>query len=272
MRMASKADCHVNAALDQSSSILALSPRGLEEQIQGPNRLLLPLDRDSGKLAFTLENVLSPCECEALINAAESSGFASAGLGAAGEQEVVSELRDSGRLISNDPLLARQIFDRIRPHLPTIWRGRRILGLNEQLKFLRYRPGQKFVAHFDGAFCRPGTPNKTCLTVMLYLSRQQSGAGGSTRFVGSDDGSFTSCVPAVGRALVFQHNILHEGEEVNEGVKYTIRTDVEYGGVTFWGQLQEALGFGGTPCEQHFRTGLAFCVGIFAVAMAHFRL
>lgn len=121
--------------------------------ILGPNRVHLPLARDSSKLAFTLEQVLTPSECERLIRAAESLGFAPAGLGRTGEQAVVTEFRDSARLISEDPLLAEQIFQRIQPFLPTVWQGRRLLGLNEQLKFLRYGPGQKLVAHFDGAFC-----------------------------------------------------------------------------------------------------------------------
>ena len=43
---------------------------------------------------------------------------------------------------------------------PQVFAGRRVLGLNEQLKFLRYHEGQYFAPHFDGAFarcaCSPG--------------------------------------------------------------------------------------------------------------------
>merc|ERR1711920_673334 len=104
-------------------------------------------------------------------------------------------------------------------------------------------------------------------TVMLYLS-QQSAVGGSTRFVGSDGKSGVCCAPAVGRALVFQHNILHEGEEVREGVKYTIRSDVEYGGGSLSGRLQEMVGLGGSPLQQsrRLRAGLSFCAVLLALA------
>ncbi len=34
--------------------------------------------------------------------------------------------------------------------------------------------------------------------------------------------------PKAGSVLVFQHDILHEGSEVKEGRKYTIRMDVLY--------------------------------------------
>jgi len=215
------------------------------EAISRPNRIRLPLKRDSGKLAFTLENVLTREECEQMIRAAEAFGFGVAGLGGSGKQEVSAGLRDSSRIITDDVVLATHIFVRVRKHLPCVWQGQRLLGLNEQLKFLRYHPGQKFVAHYDGAFCRPNTPNKTRLTVQLYLSTSGV-SGGSTRFIGPDTSAGVSCWPNQGRALVFQHNIVHEGAEVEEGIKYTVRTDVEYSGESMSAMLQEFIGLGGS--------------------------
>ncbi|CAE8650041.1 unnamed protein product, partial [Polarella glacialis] len=236
----------------------------------GPNLLALPLQRDKSKLAFTLENVISAEECSQLVAAAEAEGFAAAGLGRAGEQVASRELRDSARLISEDPLLAAALFQRIRLYLPVVWQGRRLLGLNEQLKFLRYHPGQKFVAHFDGEVCRPGTKNRTCLTAQLYLSADQV-EGGSTRFVGGLGESGLPCLPLQGRVLVFQHNILHEGEEVRQGVKYTLRTDVEYGPETLGARLQEMLGLGGSLFEQRRLLLLSTLLAATAVALGHIR-
>jgi hypothetical protein len=195
---------------------------------------------------------LTAKECERFIAAAEKTGFNIAGLGAAGNQIVATEFRDSCRVIVDDRALAQQIFDRIKPHLPTVWDGRRILGLNEHLKFLRYRPGQKFCAHFDGCFWRPNTDNKTCLTVQLYLSAGQL-EGGATRFMDETGCCPVACLPLMGRALIFQHNILHDGEEVKGGVKYTIRTDVEYSGITLLARLQELIGLGCSPFQQRRR-------------------
>lgn len=236
----------------------AISPRGLlressiETTVVGPNSIVLPLERDSKKLAFTLENVLRLEECDRLVAAAEDIGFNIAGLGSTGSQVVATQFRDSCRLIVDDRALAQQIFHRIQPHLPTVWDGRRIIGLNEQLKFLRYRPGQKFVAHFDGSFCRPSTKNRTCLTVQLYLSRDDV-EGGATRFMDATGCNPVKCLPLAGRALIFQHNILHDGEEVRKGMKYTIRTDVEYSERTFLACLQELFGLGCSPIEQKRR-------------------
>ena len=144
---------------------------------------------------------------------------------ASANRQVLSDIRDSSRIISCDPVFAQQIFERISPYLPCVWQGRRLLGLNEHLKILRYGAGQKFKAHFDGCFRRPGTANQTFLTVQLYLSAGKL-SGGATRFVGAaDDG--VDCLPTKGKAVIFQHNILHEGAEVFDGIKYTIRTETK---------------------------------------------
>jgi len=238
--------------------------------IMGPNPVQLPIKRDAGKVAFTLENVLSAEECEQLMAGAETLGFASAGLGTSGTQTVNTELRDSARLISDDAVLASQLMERLTPFLPRVRGGRWIMGLNEQLKFLRYHPGQKFVAHYDGAFCRPNTENRTYLTVQLYLTKGAL-AGGATRFVGYEGQAGVACAPQQGRALVFQHNILHEGEKVEQGVKYTIRTDVEYGPECLTAQILEMLGLGGSPLDVRRRLTVALPTLIVAAAALLYR-
>lgn len=239
--------------------------------ILGPRHIHLPLRRDAGKFAFMLENVLSQEECELLINEAEAIGFEPAGLGKSGKQVVVSDIRNSSRLITEDPVLAAHLFARLRPFLPVIQQGRRIIGLNEQLKILRYEPGQKFVTHIDGSFCRPGTSNRTYLTVQIYLSEACRVEGGATRFVAASGPGGTRCRPEQGRALVFQHSILHEGEEVKKGTKYTIRTDVEYGPMSWRSTLQELFWFGGSPREQRrvLLLGASAVITTCAVACAY---
>mmetsp|Transcript_36378 Transcript_36378/g.104580 ORF Transcript_36378/g.104580 Transcript_36378/m.104580 type:complete len:281 (+) Transcript_36378:75-917(+) len=255
--MASAEQASVNDVARRVSDKLAFAASSRDgATVDGPNHIDLPLNRDKGKLAFTLEGVFRPDECQQLIDAAESVGFGVAGIGSTGSQGVHTGLRDSGRLISADPLLAEELERRMHPYLPAIWQGRRLVGLNEQLKFLRYRPGQRFVAHVDGNFRRHATPNQTFLTVQLYLSPSCI-EGGATNFCGSHGaGKGVRCLPEQGRVLVFQHNILHEGEEVRAGVKYTIRTDAEYGGWTWSAQMQELLGLGCSPRELRRRMAL----------------
>ena len=65
------------------------------------------------------------------------------------------------------------------------------------------------------------------LTFMVYLTNVAK--GGETRFYDSDMKITHAVQPTVGKALVFEHAILHEGVAVEEGSKYVLRTDVMYG-------------------------------------------
>ena len=81
------------------------------------------------------------------------------------------------------------------------------------------------------------------ITIQLYLN--EGFEGGNTTFISSSSKAdnvgvvpryimilfhckiFTP-VPRIGRVLVFQHDILHEGSILVQGTKYTMRTDVMY--------------------------------------------
>lgn len=65
------------------------------------------------------------------------------------------------------------------------------------------------------------------MTVMLYLNAPAR--GGETAFLDPHEQDLTEVVaPRAGRALVFDHRLLHEGSLLREGRKYAIRTDVMY--------------------------------------------
>lgn len=233
---------------------------GSRTQVQGPNHILLP--RSQRKFAFALESVLRAKECDALVEASEHIGFHVAGVGGEMKQVVNTDVRSSFRLLSDDPVLAASLWSRIRDHVPVVQRCRRVLGLNERLRFLRYTEGQRFAPHYDGTFERKGTLNRSFLTFQVYLSDSAAIGGGATRFVGGaslDDGvqhADVDCAPEQGRALIFAHNILHEGAVVTSGVKYTIRTDIEYSGPSVWAAVQAFLGFGGSPSQNRQRAAL----------------
>jgi hypothetical protein len=61
---------------------------------------------------------------------------------------------------------------------------------------------------------------RSFLTVILYLN--EGYAGGETRF------GDLAVRPRAGMALLFPHELRHEGAEVTAGVKCVLRTDVMY--------------------------------------------
>lgn len=94
-------------------------------------------------------------------------------------------------------------------------------------------------AHCDGNYSErvDETVFKTFFTIHLYLNDSVAEAGekadlvgGATSFVANDDDDRKVDVnPKAGRVLIFQQQgLYHAGDDVLEGTKYTMRTEVMY--------------------------------------------
>lgn len=103
------------------------------------------------------------------------------------------------------------------------------VGLNERMRFLKYGAGHFFAPHRDLRFVRGPDAGERAgetshVTVQIYLNDRFK--GGCTRFICG--GRHYDVKPRTGSALIFDHDMLHEGSEVTGGVKYSVRTDVMY--------------------------------------------
>ena len=93
-----------------------------------------------------------------------------------------------------------------------------------------------YTAHCDGSYTTPDGRERSWYTLHLYLNERDSSndlVGGATTFHGLDsfDGrdaeSPIHVYPKIGRVLLFQHRgLLHSGQDVEQGTKYTMRTDL----------------------------------------------
>lgn len=172
---------------------------------------------------YTIPNVLSPEECAAYIELTEGVGFSAAPINVGGgRQRVVPGVRNNLRVMFDDGQRAADLWQKVAPSIPVFLNGRQAAGLNERLRFYRYDPGQRFAPHADGSYVAP-TGARSLLTLMIYLN--DGFGGGETKF------NEISIVPEAGTALVFRHELWHEGAEVSSGRKYVLRTDVMYGPV-----------------------------------------
>lgn len=182
-------------------------------------------------------------------------------------QEVDTESRLCGRIIWDNEELASKIWARCQDHVPEnlevedaphitgsnlLMKGWtfRPVGLNPSLRFLKYHDGNYFrresrsrrsescfftdesAAHFDGTY-RTKEGKISFFTLHLYLNEPDEDSlleGGATTFHALDwSGRKLDVVPRVGRVLLFQQKgLLHSGEDVKRGVKFTMRTDVMY--------------------------------------------
>ncbi len=168
---------------------------------------------------WTVRNFLSQEECERLIARAEAEGFEPATINAQGRARRAEGVRNNDRVILDDIALASSLWTQARAHVPAFLAGRQAIGLNERFRFYRYEPGQQFKGHIDAAFVRPNG-EQSLLTFMVYLN--DGYRGGET--------AFQSAVvePSRGLALIFRHDLFHEGRAILEGRKYVLRTDVMF--------------------------------------------
>ena len=99
-------------------------------------------------------------------------------------------------------------------------------------------------AHCDGMYITPIGTERSYFTLHLYLNDsvgkdgQPLLEGGATSFHSWDMQHSVYIEPKCGRVLLFQQQgLLHSGDDVLNGVKYTMRTDLMYA-------LEDGLGEG----------------------------
>ena len=181
----------------------------------------MQVDRDKPYI-FTVPEVLSADECRDLIARIETAGPEAAPINTMTGTRVKPNVRNNERVMFDDPELAMQLVDRVEHKVPAEIQGMILCGANERIRCYRYQPGMRFAPHADGAFVRD-VDEMSWYTFMVYLNDDFD--GGNTTFIVEPEVSIT---PEAGKALLFQHPIMHEGSVVTSGVKYVLRTDLMY--------------------------------------------
>ena len=190
--------------------------------------------RGNKLLAYTIDHLLSEEECKRVIEATEKRGYATALVNVGmGKQVLMDDYRKSDRFMSDDKEFARVLLERLRNTdlFPETMHRKEVSCLNERLRFLRYYKGGFFGQHNDGCFVRPDGSERSYVTLQLYLNTPEKGGATTFFYVRDKEGKPLAEVPVYpqpGKALIFQHNISHEGSLLEEGVKYAMRTDVMY--------------------------------------------
>ncbi|WP_255990817.1 2OG-Fe(II) oxygenase [Chitinolyticbacter albus] len=179
----------------------------------------LPKTTRYGAGVFTIHDVLSAQECTDQIARSEQGGYDAAPLQTAQGPVMASEVRNNDRLIVDDTPLAASLFERVQVALPPELEGWRVSRLNERFRYYRYTPEQYFKWHYDGTY-RASDNEESFLTLLIYLNANYT--GGATEF------GWDAVQPATGMALVFPHQLRHQGATIIEGTKYVLRTDVMY--------------------------------------------
>lgn len=176
----------------------------------------------------TIQQVLTPSECAAIIQIAEAKGFVPASIYTdATGQEHFSDTRKSSRCIIDSRPFVDRLWERIRHVVPPTWGHTHAtcVGLNERLRILRYDPGDEFKPHSDGSYVAPsGAISK--ITILLYLNEGYE--GGYTHFLHESNEAWIPIQPYVGSAVMQDQTLVHFVPPLVSGRKYVVRTEVMY--------------------------------------------
>ena len=176
-----------------------------------------------------LKNFFTTKECSDMIELAEKKGFKEALVALDKDNPtMVKGIRNNDRVIFDNANLASQLLKKLPGNLATI-KGWKRDSLNPRFRFYSYDVGQKFKPHLDR---NDIIGDLVCYyTMLIYLN--DDFIGGATNFYTPRDVNrkrnlLTSIKPVIGYALLFNHDCWHEGEELSDGRKYVLRTDIMY--------------------------------------------
>lgn len=179
----------------------------------------MKIDRDTNDLLL-IQEALNEAECEFLIDLLESVDLppncATSPFGIA--RPLSAGIVDECSLFNNHQF-THLLWTRLAKHLPKDLGYSNAVGLNERLRFRRFRPGQSRPSHVDIPFLRSPVESSS-FSLVIYLNDDFD--GGALRI------GHVSVSPRRGMAVAFRHHIKHEEETVFKGVKYILRTDIMY--------------------------------------------
>jgi hypothetical protein len=182
---------------------------------------------------FIVPSLFSKLECENLLTENIKTAFEKS------ISNYPTYYRNNDRLQLDDEVLATSLFEKVKNYLPdTIETQSKIKSengfwqlskLNERLRYCKYSAHQYFHRHLDGIHYR-SIDEQSKLTFMIYLNGTGDFEGGKTLFYETKNSPeiLASYIPQQGDLIVFDHNVWHEGEVLDKGEKFVLRSDILY--------------------------------------------
>jgi len=168
---------------------------------------------------LTIDEFWSKAKCDEFIVNSESIGFEPAMVQTESGQKRVEVVLKNKRILFTDEILANEIWDSLKEYAPNKIGNSLSIGLNEMFRFCKYDPGQEFKKHRDQSYIRNETES-SYFPFMIYLN--DDFIGGETKF------NTIKIKLTKGTALIFFHELEHEGSKLIAGKKYVLRTDIMY--------------------------------------------
>ena len=203
--------------------------------------------------AWVVEDLLTAAECQQFLERAANME----------QMTTDTRHRDCMTMAVDDAEMAQRVWDRIKDHIPQevtvtedctnpglkdskadilgTWRP---YGLNYRWRIVCYPGRGHFAPHRDGCH-QIDEHHRSLLTLNGYLTDRPVGFGGATRFLKDDvgitlqDDKFVTAADSVlhrveadkaGKAVVFFHDLMHDGEPLLDGSppKWLFRTEIMF--------------------------------------------
>jgi len=170
-------------------------------------------------LVWTVDDAMSAADCDAYAARMRAGDAEVAPVIGKHGVEIDLAVRNNTRVMWDDADEAATLFARVATSIPTTLMKRTVVGANPRLRLYRYGAGERHGAHWDTVVELPDDI-VSMLTLVFYLN--DGFTGGETSFPELE----RTIEPRRGRALLFQHRVLHEASAVTAGEKLVLRTDV----------------------------------------------
>lgn len=173
-------------------------------------------------LMWTVDDALSPERCAQYISRFDAAQAPEqAPVITAQGVEVDLAVRNNKRIMWDDTNEANALAALVGDAAPARWKTERLVGGNPRLRVYRYAPGEHHSTHWD-TVVELDDDVSSRITLVFYLNDDFT--GGETDFPELKK----RITPRRGRALLFQHRVLHTALPVETGAKYVLRTDLLY--------------------------------------------
>jgi prolyl 4-hydroxylase len=207
--------------------LLSFAPGPATTQDVAPSRTTLHV---AGHAVLMVKDLLRPQECDDIVREAAKDGRMQPV-----NWEYVATYRRCTRSVTQSPVLAATIFQRLRPLLTLEdLDGVQPYGIgadglcvlsfvNPCIRVSSYESGSGFQKHRDNGFVFSDDV-RSIFTVVIYLNDGYT--GGQTVF--HSEGARLAVTPTKGSATIFNHDCLHEGATVESGCKLVLRADIMF--------------------------------------------
>ncbi|TVP60096.1 MAG: hypothetical protein EA343_18345 [Nodularia sp. (in: Bacteria)] len=160
---------------------------------------------------WEIEKFLNAIDCKSILDKAYLCGFKIAKQQKRGRYNQETFI-DYGEV-------ALKLFFRLQKCISEYSKITTITSIGKVIECYRYEQGDYITAHYDKS-TEIDHNSWSTHTLIIYLS--DNVMGGETSFLKHN----IIVVPELGKAVLFEHSILHQANEVLEGIKYVSRLNV----------------------------------------------